>query len=328
MSKLNLQTKALYNLFRLNWIGDPSIPCEPWQVEDLRNVSLDQLFQRLTKMGVVVSQTSLRHFADESSSPEQLAELLIGDEEDPKRRDAAYLVIFELWRRQFPERRSLSIFCDELDHRISLYYEGEPESDELIQDALSELKEIFIKNVDAGVSRSRIFEEISSYCAHDLMAFIIDFISSLLDAKNADFSSELIEDFASFATQLIWFDFLRARLIALTDSIRANQIVAELLKFDDKLTIDLLLEMLRFQVGYGERALFCATVKKIIPRLQAEEDFQELLKLSQDYFRRRDRADWEEAIQLILTRRQNLNGAIQSSDPDLKVFEELIKQMG
>ena len=169
---MNLQTKALYNLLRLNQASDPSISCEPWQVEDLRNVPLEQLFQRLAKMEITLSQQSLLRFADECDSPEELADLLISDQEDPKRHDAAYLVLFELWRRQFGEKQSFSIFCDELDYRITHYYAGELESDELIQDALSDLDEILSKNADAGVSCAEVFEEISSYCAHDLMACI------------------------------------------------------------------------------------------------------------------------------------------------------------
>ena len=273
---MDLQTKALYNLLRMNHSSDSSISCEAWQVEDLRQVPLQELWQRMSKMGLQLSNESLRHFAEECDSPEELAEVLLPDQEDPKHYDAAYLVIFELWRRLFPEKRSLSIFCDEIDYRISLYYAGKLDSDELIQDALANLDEILSENRDAGVKPAIIFEKISSYCAHDLMAFIIDFISNLLDSKNQLYASELIDDFAPFAPSLIWFDFLRARISALTDPIEANRLVNELLKFDEKLTVDLLLEILRFQIGYGERPVFLATVKKIILRMQTEEDFKSI----------------------------------------------------
>lgn len=321
---MDLQTKALYHLLRMNHANDPSVPCEKWQVEDLRKVSLEELFPRMAKMGVPLSEQSFCQFAEECDSPEDLAELLITDQEDPKRYDAAYLVVFELWRRLLPEKQSLSIFCDELDDLISRYYAGELESDEPIQDALSNLDEILNENLDAGVKPALIFEKISSYFAHDLMAFIIDFISKLLDAKNQLYATELIENFAPYAPKLIWFDFLRTRFIAFTDPIEANRRINELLKFDDKLTLDLLLEMLRFQVGYGERSVFLAVVKKIIPRLQEEEDFRELLELSSDYCRRRDREDLEQGIHDLLTNRQNLRKAFSSSDPDLQVFEKLI----
>lgn len=321
---MDLQTKALYNLLRMNHLSDSSTPCEAWQVEDLRQVSLDILWSRMAKIGLQLPRENLRHFAEECDSPEELAELLLPDLEDPRQHDEAYLVIFEMWRRLFPERQCLSIFCDELDHCISLYYAGELDSDEPIQNVLGNLDEVLSENVDAGVKPALIFEKISSYCAHDIMAFIIDFISNLLDSKNQLYASELIEDFAAYAPSLIWFDFLRARLAALTDPIEANRIVNELLKYDEKLTVDLLLEILRFQIGYGERPVFLATVKKIIARLQTDGDFQILLELAQDYFRRRDRDDLEAAIQQLLIKRQNLNGEIHSSDPDLRAFEKLV----
>jgi hypothetical protein len=294
-------------------------------VEDLRQVAVEQLFARLAKMGVGLSIERLHQFAEECDSPEELSELLLGDEEDVKLHDAAYLLIFELWRRLFPQKQCLSIFCDELDYRISLYDADGIESDELIQDALSNLDEILSANVDAGVKSREIFEKISSYCAHDLMGFIIDFISKLIDSQNQLYASELIEDFAPYASELIWFDFLRVRITAFTDPIQANGMLDQLLKFDDKLSVELLLEILRFQAGYGERSVFLNTVKKIIPRLQTEEDFKKLLERSQDYFHRRDREDLEQTIQQLLMKRQKKSsGIVHSSDPDIKTFEKWI----
>ena len=321
---MNLQTKALYNLLRLNYVSDPSLPCEKWQVEDLRSVSMELLFKRLAKIGIELSSERMHRFADECDSPEELTELLLPDQEDLKQHDEAYLMIFELWRRLFPERQTLSIFCDELDYQISFFEAGELESDEPIQDALANLDEILSENADGGIKPAKIFEKISSYCAHDLMGFIIDYISNLIDAQNQLYASELIEDFAPYAPGLIWFDFLRARVTALTDPVEANRAVNELLKCDEKLSVDLLLEILRFQAGYGEKAVFLGAMKKILPRLETEEDFRELLTLSQEYFRRRDREDLELAIQQLLIQRQNTSGDIHLSDPAIKTFEKLI----
>jgi len=321
---MKLQTKALYSLLRLNHGSDPSLVAEDWQIEDLRLVSTELLWKRLEQMGLNLSMESFRQFAEDSDSPEDLAEILLSDCQDSKQYDAAYLVIFELWRRLFPERQTLSIFCDELDHRISLYYGGDLDNDEPIQDALSNLDEILSENVDAGVKPAVIFNKISSYCAHDLMAFIIDYISNLLDAKNERYASELIEDFAPYSPSLIWFDFLRARLLALTDPAEANRMIAKLLEYDDLLAIDLLFEMLRFQIGYGERPVFIAVIQKIVPRLETQEDFKELLMLSSEYFHRRDREDLEAAVAKIL-KNQNLDKNIKRSDPGLRVFEKLIE---
>jgi hypothetical protein len=305
----------------LNRAADPNIPCEKWQVEDLRNAPAQKIFESLRQMGISLDQKRFEGFAEENETPEDLTELLLTD---PKHHDPVYLLIFELWRRFLPERQSLSIFCDELDHRISLYDADQLESDESIQDALSNLKEIFDENVDAGAQPSEVYETVSSYCAHDLMSFIIDYISDLLDSNNELYASELIEDFAPFATEPVWFDFLRARLTALTDITEGNQQIAAILVDDKKLTVDLLFEILRFQTGFGERPVFVGTVKKILPRLQTEDEFQDLLMLSADYFHRRDREDLEKAVQQLLQKRKKHSGAILATDPDIQSFEKLI----
>ena len=33
---MQIERRALYNLMRMNWQIDPSLPAEPWQVEDYR----------------------------------------------------------------------------------------------------------------------------------------------------------------------------------------------------------------------------------------------------------------------------------------------------
>lgn len=324
ITKMNLQTKSLYNLLRLNRQMNPLLSCEEWQVEDLRALSSEALFDRLAQEGVVLDKDRFHSFSSECDTPEELTEMLLDEQVSSKQHDQAYLLLFELWRRLCPEKQSLSIFCDELDHRISLYDASALESDEPIQDALSNLTEILDENVDAGVAPYEIFETVCSYCAHDLMGFIIDFISDLLDSSNQLYASELIEDFAYYCPETIWFDFLRARLVALMDSVKANRMIRLLLEHDADLTADLLLEIVRFQGGYGERPVFAEAVKKLIPRLQTEEEFRDLLELSADYFRRRDREDLEKAVQQLLAKRKKRSGDIKSNDPDVQTFERLI----
>ena len=321
---MNLQAKALYNLLRYNHAQDPSIRCESWQIEDLRSLPHETLFERLRKAGISLNADSLNRFAQECDTPEELTELLLAEHQNPKLHDPVYLVLFELWRRLLPERTSLSIFCDELDHRISLYDANELKSDESIQDALSNLAEILEENTDAGAEPSEIFETVSSYCAHDLIVFIIDYISDVLESGNQLYASELIEDFAAYSPESIWFDFLRARLIAIADPSEANKLVSKILQSNNELSVDLLLEILRFQTGYGERPVFIGTIKKILPRLQAEEEFRDLLELSAEYFHRRDREDLERAVQQLLQKRKKLSGTISATDPDIKTFEKLI----
>src|SRR3990167_219398 len=208
-----LQTKALYNLIRLNAAEDPSVKAEAWALEDLRAVALEDLFLRLQRAGIQVDKTVFLQFADNCDTPEELTDLLLADEAQDDRYDAHYLLVFELWRRLLPEKQSLSIFCDELDHRIALYDQENLESDELVQDALANLQEVLDENADSGAGPADVFDVICDYCAHDLENFIYDYISDLLDGGNELYASELIEGFASYIADPVWFAFLRARLL-------------------------------------------------------------------------------------------------------------------
>jgi len=46
---METERRALYNLLRLNWLRDPSVKVERWQVEDLRSVSTPDLLYRINE---------------------------------------------------------------------------------------------------------------------------------------------------------------------------------------------------------------------------------------------------------------------------------------
>ncbi len=296
---MELQTKALYNLLRLNFAQDPSLPCENWQIEDLRPLPLEALFDRLREGGLSLDSQAFCRFAEECDSPENLAELLV-DLEEPELYDRLYLIIFELWRRLLPEKQSLSIFCDELDHQILLFDTGQLESDEPIQDVIANLIEILDESADAGTKTSEIFSSISSYSAQDLFTFLVDYISEILDSGNELYASELIDHLSPYMPKESWFAFLSIRLTGLSDPVKANQQLAALFGKKEALTLDLLLEALQFIVIFGEKPLFMGAVHLVMPLLETREEFEELLTLTVDYFRRRDREDLEEAASKLL----------------------------
>ena len=317
---MELQTKALYNLLRMNYEQDPSIACESWQVEDLRSLPQEELFNRLKAAGMQLDAETLYHFVEECDSPEDLAELLLEEHDEPEMHDRLYLTLFELWRRLFPERQALSIFCDEFDHRIGLYDAGALESDEPIQDAFAYLIEIFNQNTDAGAEPAEILDSVNSHCAHDIMNFLIEYISELLDGGNELYASELIEHFAPYTQDAAWFDFLRVRLVAFSDPMGANHLLAALLKVKEAMTLDLLMEMLRFLTVFGERPVFMETVQQILPFIQVKEEFEEMIELTADYFHRRDRDDLEQEVLKLMKK--------ETFDPsDLKAFERVLEPL-
>ena len=282
-----LKTKALYNLIRMS----QSEGADAWAIEDLRQLDLASLWKRLAQFRIPLNRDIFAQYADEVDTPEELAELLTCEDSDQKIADQIYLVIFELWRRLYPDRVSLSIFCDELDHLIDAYDEERLESDEAIQDALDQLIDILGEHVDMGMEPKKAFTSIAEYLAHDLESFLYDYI---VEQENVGYAGELIEAFEPYLLKQEWLELLRAHALCVTDVAEANQIVRKVLTHERDL--DFLFEVLRFLVQAGEHDLFCLTMEKILATVEDEEDFKEAMELVADYYRRLDCDDLEEKV--------------------------------
>jgi hypothetical protein len=305
---------------RLNTPEDPTLKAEPWALEDLRVLPIEELYLRLKPFDVQLDRRAFIQFSEQCETPEDLSDLLLPDDADETARDPFYLLIFELWRRLVPEKQSLSIFCDELDHRIALYDQGLLESDEMIQDALSNLLEVFDENADSGADPEEILTAISDYCAHDLESFLYDFTSELLDSGNSLYASELIEGFSLYATEPLWFDFLRIRLLAFTDIGDASLAMHRIL--EGEVELPLLLEMIRFLSANAEHELFKLAVKKALPLLESQDELMDVIRLTADFYRRIDEDEKESRVEKILN--QHKTGPIQSSD--LNTLQELLAE--
>jgi hypothetical protein len=315
-----LKTKALYNLLRLNAAEDQAVGVDSWVREDYRKLSFEELFSRLQTHQVTLDKHSFFQFSEACDTPEELTDLLLPDDASDEEKDPFYLAVFELWRRLCPEKQSLSIFCDELDCRISLYDSQSIESDEPVQDALANLLEVLDENADAGADPEEILSAISEYCAHDLESFIYDYISDLLDSGNSLYASELIEGFSPYVSDPLWFDFLRVRLLSFTDIGDADVAMHKLL--DSELDLFLLMEMIRFLSANGEHSLFKLAVKKTLPLLTSQEEVIEVMRQIADYYRRLDEDDKEtEVLKMI---QQSQPGSINSRD--LKLLHKLIAE--
>jgi hypothetical protein len=295
------------------------VKAEGWALEDLRKRSIEDLFERLQKGGIQIDRQSFFHFADSCDTPEELTDLLLPDAASEKERDPVYLILFELWRRLVPEKQSLSVFCDELDHQIFLYDMGELSSDEPIQDALANLLEILDENADSGVDPQEVLQAITEYCAHDLESFILDYISDLLDSGNSLYASELIEGFSAYSADPVWFDFLRIRLISFTDIGDANIAMHRFLEND--LELSLLLEAIRFLAVSGEHSLFKEAVQKTAPLLKTPEEAIEVMSLIADYYRRLDEDEKEKTVIHVLKKHEG------QEKLDLKRFSLLMEEL-
>lgn len=303
-----MERRAHYHLMRMNWLSNPFIDVQPWQVEDYRELSLETILDRLQDLGLPLDRVSFSALADETETPEELTERLLADLPVPSNvRDQIYLLLFELWRRFVPEKLCLSIFCDELDHQIDLYDRGEQSSTEAIQDILANLAVILDENMDEGVNPNDVFASICKGCANDVESFLYDFIADQIDSKNASYAADLLEDFQPYVQDSLWFDLLQARVTAMTDVPRALALMRKLLKQIDELEeYDFYLEVLAFLAQLGNKELFLMALKQALPLLKVEEEFQDLLATCAEFLLLIDDDQAEAAVQEILQQRVNI----------------------
>lgn len=326
---MQIKRRALYNLLRMNWLMTPSLKVKPWQVEDYRALTTENLLSRLADHNIVLDKPRFQLFAENVDSPEDFTdELLDSTDLDNENQDLVFLLVFELWRRFIPEKKCLSIFLDELDYQIFLYDNGQTKNLEVVQDCLEELSLILDENIDSGINPKSIFETISSACANDLESFLYDFISQQIDSENYFYARELLDDFSHFVPETKWFDFLRARILAVQDEKEANLVIRKLLH-DNPKDLEFNLELLSFAAKMGEHDLFFSLVKKSLPLLELEEDFTDLAHLSMEYFERLDLDDKSFEIQNILgSRKYSPETAFNQSDPQAKKILKICENNG
>lgn len=325
---MQMERKALYNLMRMNWLLDPAIAAEPWQVDDYRALSLEILFNRLKAHDIVFDRNSFVAFADEAGDPEELTDQLLADvEANVVTQDQVYLLIFELWRRLRGDRPTLSLFCDELDHQIYLYDHSADQGGEAIQDALANLQVILDENADAGADAHEVFASLSRSCANDIESFLYDYISDQIDSGQEAYASELLDGFVDSVSDVKWFHLLRARLIAVSSPDQNGELVRQLYaRYGSEHDLDFNLELINLAAQDFSDELFIYLVREVAPLLATEGDFQDLLNLCADFFRRAQKNDSAAAIQKILTKRSHLHleGIFNAKDPQLKDFLTLL----
>ncbi len=326
---MQMERRALYNSLRMHWLLDPSLHVEEWQVADYRLLSPEEIFKRLKKLGIQWDKEIFLAFAQNYDTPEELTDDVAADQEvKPEIQDQIYLLIFELWRRYVPEKMCISIFCDELDHLINRYDAEELSSLEPLEDALSNLELILEENSDQGASPIEIFSTLAQNCANDLETFLYDFIAEQIDQKNTAYASELLDDFSDYVSEVKWFEFLRARLLALKDPEETNLLVRQLLEQEKgQPDLEFHLEVLAFLVKDGDHELFLHVLQQSIPLIDSEDELQEILRLTKDYFHYLDKDQQEAGVQKILQKRlsKSHEEPIHNNDPDLAAFKALIQ---
>ncbi len=323
-NNLQLYPKAYFNWVRLKWEHSPSFPIEPWQVEDYRELSIENLFERLSRLGLTLTEENFLMMAEAYQSPEEFTHYLWSKKENEM---PIYLLLFELWRRLLPEKESLSVFCDELDNRIRFYLK-DPSHDHGLSNALQRLQEILEESVDLGENNRAVFVSLSRHVAHDLEGFLFDFISDQIDIRNDLEAAEWIRAFYPYVLDVFCFDFLNARLLTLVDPHEGN---LTFIKLMDRLKaapdLDLILEITAFLIHHGDPHLFQKAARLCLDHVKNEEDFQELLAIVADYCHFVEKDKIEEQIQAVFSKRlaHSAKADLKASDADIVFLRNLLE---
>lgn len=327
---MQTQGKALFNLLKISWLDNPSLPVKPWQVEDYRNLSTQTLLKRLRQLGIHLKEEEFLAYAQPADSPEELNEAIWGEAPQNESFDQVYLLMFELWRRLLPHKQSISILCDELDHLINLYDREDLKDDDELQARILELQRILDEQVDQGEKPQKVFQTVLQFSAHDLEGFLYDYMEDQIDQEKDLFASELIDGFYEYFQDPLWLDFLRLRLLINTDEEAADAMLRRILNLlQEDSNLDLLFEIARFLIHRGRGSFFVQTCKIMRPCLKKEDDFKELLIITAEFYELLDQKEDAMALQKILKKRQNIpvSKEIASQDTDIKWFYSAIQNL-
>jgi hypothetical protein len=322
-----LERRALYHAIRMNWQQNPFAKIEPWQIENYRELTLAQLFDRLRLHQLPINKASFIAYAHDCDSPEELTEYLIGERYlKPKEEDQIYLIIFELWRRLLVDKPSLSIICEELDHQINLYDHQQLSDPLMIKEALKNVIRVLEENVDQGIPAEQALALIASHFANDIELFLYDFISNEIDECNDAFAKELIEQFEPYLGHHKWFLLLRLHYYRATNNHASQKIAEQIIEehLNDK-DLEFYLEFISLIYEMSDQKLFKQLARQIIPLLKDEEDLHDFITILIDYARFWQFSKAIHQLEAVLKKRENidLTETLQSSDRNL--LYELLK---
>lgn len=330
-----LKPKATHNLFLFYSCDQRDLGAEsytkalfpPAAIEDFRQLEETELFFRLESLGAPLEQAEFFQLASMVETPQEATELLIDVAKTPPPFEKLYLVIFELWRRLLPERKTFSIFCDELDRQIFLYNQGTLRKDEALQKSLAILEKLFQEQIDQGEGKKEMREHFDRHMAHDLDHFLYEYITDLMASRSFVYAEELVESFYYYMHDRRWFDFLLVQIIHEKDPVEAHELLRSLIKeVTDEEDVDLQFEMLHYMIETGDRHSFIYLVEKNALLLRTEEDFVELMAIVSEYYRRLDQEDLQEKIERLIEERSTKKSheRFEKKDQGFQRFVEIL----
>jgi hypothetical protein len=261
--------KALYNLFFLQGQREYA---------ELATLPVEELFARLKQLGFSFDQESFGYLAADAESPEELFEMLGGPAEQ------VYLLLFELWKRLIPDKKSISLFCDELDHLIHEHDLAPQGPDEKLQEKIFLLQDILDGGVDQGENPQEIFALVSDYMAHDLESFLYDYIYEQIELGKETLASELLDGFYPYIQELLWFDYLRLKLFLAAPGEELATFFAHFMEaLMAKPDSELLIEVLDLLLEKDCQQLFLTLFRFTVNKITTKEQLSTMLQLASRY---------------------------------------------
>ncbi len=280
---MNLCGMAQYNFLIKKYNKTKKLSnVEPWQIINYRDFSLKQLFTGLNELISELNCDNFKDYASKFESPESFAHNL--SEVAPENKEKIYLYIFELWRR-LVDKKTISIFCDELDHIIDDYNENKNTNEKIIYSTLSDLIDILNYNVDIGENQNKMFACIKRHLSNKLESFICHFLHDQLNNGNKESASELLHDFSDYIENNIWFDFLKIKKIETFASKSSVALMSSFLKnLHEKPNLDIYFDLLSHLITIGDYNLFADVCMESLKLIKNKEQFTKLLNIILDYY--------------------------------------------
>lgn len=288
---LRLETKALYS--SLAMVDRSKSTKKTWETREWRNQSLENLVSELHELGFIFDKKQFYHWAGECDTPEELFELAVGDEENDKKRDHFYLILFELWRRLVPEKRSLSIIADDIDHCIQAFDLNSPILESQVEALLGEWGRVLDSLRDAGRTEEEALEAIEPFFAHDVPDFVIDFLLDLLGRKEYAFAAQILEKVGTHCVrEPLWIKFIELQLALHDENVievrkKLGELVSALLTMEE-CDVELTLALCDIALELQKEELLVRLLEKLLPHLEEKEDFLAVLELLEDVAFRRN----------------------------------------
>lgn len=277
MLSTHLETKALYNaLVMIPHHTKPLSPIKSWERKERRTSSLEDLFQEVKELGVELDSKQFYQWSSDCETPEELVELL-AESDDLKKLDHLYLVLFELWRRLSPEKRSLSIVADDIDHLIFAFDQEQEVEDVEVESLITEWCLLIDSLKDSGFTRQEAFQTIEPFFAHNVQEFIVDFLLEVVQREDPSFAIHMLDKVRSYCLRdSLWIKFIELQLALREENVvevrkKLGELVSSVL-INKSSDVELTLALAEIACELKKGELLVRLIETVLPHLEEKED--------------------------------------------------------